>query len=59
MKVTRVRYGRTVVMEGKFQSWRAEAEVELEEGETIEAAKAEAKRVVMFCLQEAIDRGAK
>jgi|KBSMisStandDraft_5_1062788.scaffolds.fasta_scaffold862849_2 hypothetical protein len=59
MKVSKVRYGRTVVMEGKFQSWRAEAEVELEEGDTIDAAKAEAKRVVMFVLQEAIDKGAK
>lgn len=59
MKTKAVRYGRTVTMEGKFSSWRAEAEVELEEGDTVEAAKDEAKRVVMFMLKEAIDKGAK
>jgi hypothetical protein len=58
MKVKTISYGRTVTMVGKFSSWRADAQVELQEGDSEEDAKKEAKRVVYFLLKEAIDAGA-
>lgn len=57
VKIKSLRYGRTVSKD--YKSWRAEVEVELNDGDTLDDALAEAQKAVTFCLQEAINKGAR